>query len=210
MRHFVIFSCVCVFAVAVAGTASAVEDFDFTGISDGAGFNGAVDQLSVSGNYTFTGAGFLQENAAVIFMFQDGPGQNGVDVVPISSTSQVLNLADAPQIFTVNSVDWRAFGDNGGNTASLIGYSGGIGGTEEWRISGPQDIDPPITFNSPTTGSFANQIDTIFWDLPDYVDGTFGQTLDNLSINIIPEPASLGLLALGGFALLFKRRSLIA
>jgi len=172
------------FAVLFTGAAQAAELFDFTGISDGAGFNGAVDQLSVSGNYTFTGAGFLQENATTIFMFQD-TADPPTTVLPISSQSFILDPNDVVQQFTVNSVDWRAFGANGGNTASLVGFSGGTGGTEEWRISGPQDIDPPITFNSPTTGSFANQIDTVFWDIPDYLDGTFGQTLDNLSINVI-------------------------
>ena len=190
----------------VISSAPAAEIFDFTGISDGAGFNGAVDQLSVSGDYTFTGAGFLQENTAVIFMFQDDGGIPNGTVNPISSTSFILDLADNVQLFTVNSVDWRALGANGGNTASLIGFSGGAGGTEQWRISGPQDIDPPVTFNAPTTGSFGNVIDTIVWDLPDYADGTFGQTLDNLSINIVPEPASLCLLSIAGLAVLATGR----
>ena len=185
----------CIFALALfalpAGTARA-DLFDFTGLSDGLGFNGQVDQLSTSGLYTFTGSGFLQENTDVIFMFQDDGGIINGDPNPIASTSQILDLADVPQTFTVNSVDWRALGANGGNTAALIGYSGGVGGTEQWRINGPQDIDPPTTFVSPTTGSFGNSIDTLYWDIPDYADGTFGQTLDNLDFNIgsTPPPGS--------------------
>ena len=180
------FPCLVALTIAVLCTsaAQAVEHFSFNTISDGAGFNGAIDAPSDSGNYTFTTAfpSILQENATSIFMFESG-GTGGAR----SAVLNVLDTADAIQNFTVNSVDWRAF-DGLTSGATLTGLSGGSGGTQQWQISGQFDIDPPVTQNNPTTGSFGSEIDTIVWDIPNYADNTFGNTIDNLDINVGTAP----------------------
>ena len=191
-----------VIAMLCMGTAQAAEVFSFNTHSDGADFNGAIDAPSDSGDYSLTTVAptFLQENGSVVFMYRAGSPSGET----ISSEMKVLDTAFTPQLFNVNSIDWRAFSGSGEGT--LTGFLGGTGGTQQWQLAGPEDLDPPATFGSPTTGNFGSTIDTILWSVANYPDNTFGNTMDNVNINIVPEPATLGLLGLSGIALLASRK----
>jgi hypothetical protein len=165
-----------VLAVAMIAGFAPAEVADFDSIDDGAGFNGAVDDITVSGNFSLTGQGFIQENGAVAFLFQ-----NGGMATTLTGNLEVLdNPGDAPQVITVNSL---AMGLNADTT--LTGFSSG--GVVEWQISGATEAIE--TFTAPTTGSFTNPITTIVWEQQNYVQGQFPTNLDFVDFDVVsPAP----------------------
>ena len=148
------------------GPPPTVEVFDFNSIDDGLGFNGSIDDISVSGNFSLTGAGFIQENETTAFLFE-----NGGMSTSLTGTMQVLsNPDDTPTIITIQRI-----GANLDADTTITGFSAG-GTVQEWQISG---VTAGVeTFAAPTSGSFDNPIDTIVWDQQNYVQGTFPTNLD--------------------------------
>jgi len=168
-----------ILAVVMLAGFSHAEVADFDSIDDGFGFNGEVDDITVSGNFSLTGQGAIQENGMVAFLFE-----NGGTSTSLTGTLEVLdNPGDAPQIITINSIAVILDVDT-----TLTGFS--AGGVVEWQLSGATG-GALQTFTAPTTGSFANPVNTLVWDQPNYVQGEFPTNLDFVDFDVVaPAPVA--------------------
>jgi hypothetical protein len=108
--------------------------------------------------------------------------------------------------FTVLSIDISANdGDTGGGGFGTPEVRGLLGGVEQWSIL-PTMYVGLQTYTAATSGDISLAVDTIEWIGP-VSDGTiWNNEIDNLVVDTIPEPATLGLLALSGAAIYIKRK----
>lgn len=191
-----------------------IATFDFTiGTSD---WSGNVDAPSTNGVFNLnnvndgTENGFIMQLAAAdssapddqLVMFHDDQ-MGGDGPHNIKSVFTVQDSADTNQMFKVESLNWfnstafDAAGDGAGigtsSNSIISGYSGGIGGTLQWQLTGDSDLGTVVNASSPlvTTGDMALPIDTMVWEVLDavdgmggYYDGIFGSVIDNLVIDL--------------------------
>ena len=160
--------------------------FDFTiGANN---WSGNVDSASTSGEYWFnnqngsTVNGFIMQLAANddLVMFHDPPVNDGPHT--IKSVFTIPDAGDVNQTFTVDSLNWgNSVGDP--TEATIKGYSGGVGGSLVWTLSGVANIGSLVTAAS--SGTFDDPIDTMVWKAPGNPAGVFGSKLDNVSVTII-------------------------
>ena len=106
------------------------------------------------------------------------------------------------QQFTVLSVDMSSNEGSFTNSVYLEGRIGGAAGSVVWTLD-PTDAVGSQTYNTGMNGA----VDTLVWWGPGDSGGTiWNNEIDNLTVDVIPEPATLGFLGLSGLVLVVLRR----
>ena len=106
------------------------------------------------------------------------------------------------QQFTVLSIDVSSNEGSFTNSVYLEGRLGGAAGAVVWTLD-PADAVGMQTYTSGMSGL----VDTLVWWGPGDSGGTiWNNEIDNLTVDVIPEPATLGLVGLFGGALVAMRR----
>lgn len=109
------------------------------------------------------------------------------------------------QDFSVLSLDIGANDSNGEFVPAVQGF---LDGAAIWSIT--PTLGASIPYTSATVGNLTDMIDQIVWTTGESTTpgAAFGNTIDNLSVDAIPEPATLGLIGIFGGAMVFIRRHL--
>ncbi|MEM6550629.1 MAG: hypothetical protein AAF750_00630 [Planctomycetota bacterium] len=161
--------------------ASAEEVFEFESVSDGKGFDGQINAPSTSGNFFLKteSRSAVQEDRGRIFLYIKNKNKPDDAVIPITATFNVLNAKGAAVDFTVSSLAWRSVEGR----ATLKGMKDG---REVWRFSDAFNrLEPMDTVSEASQGDLSKPIDSLVWEFKDYVNGTFGSAMDDLSINVV-------------------------
>ena len=102
------------------------------------------------------------------------------------------------QTFTVGLTGVAGFSPNPWGT-----IEGKLGGATVWTVSYAGGAGQVMTLDD-TAAPLAGQIiDSMTWSTD---TGSWGNTFDNLVIDVVPEPATIGLLGLAGAALYVRRK----
>ena len=160
-----------------------------------------------AGGHVETDGGISMTVLGRAFITDGGDGAGGINGMGMKANyAQDVDPAiySFDQNVVVTSLDIS--GDDGGQTGSVY-IQGMLGGVEQWRID-PTLYAGMLTYNAATSGDMSLQIDEILQHGPDdSVAGAgtiWGNNIDN--INVVPEPATIGLLGVAGVALYVRRK----
>jgi len=150
------------------------------------------------GTAWWTGYGYSETNNGVVLVSggrassyggTDGVGGEGFALkaayaADASPGTFVMQMGGVNKQFRVVSVDISANNAGGQFTPTVKGF---LSGAEQWSIT-PAANSQFATYTTATTGDLALLIDQIVWNtgVSSTPDTTFGNNLDNLSVEVVP------------------------
>ncbi len=165
------------------------------------GFGDQTGTLTWSFDYSFTEAGgwpwrfFLENGNTYARVFEL---DINADRVGLFTSGGWVNIAEVDQVANVN--DWYRF-------SATVDLAAGTAIGSVYNLTKAQDVTQ--NWSSPLglvtgAGSMINKV--VFQDLDEWSTSTTSTYVDNVSLVAVPEPATLGMVALFGTGLLVARR----
>ena len=184
-------------ALSIPAMGGIVATFDWAEASGGWWYNQA---------YVETDNGITMSHGGRVYA-DPTAGVGGAAIKPSypDDGTQPGTLTVSAGLFEVLSVDLSMVDGTGGEIPL---FQGMLGGVEQWSITSPNNATL-VTYTAGDTGVVGDmtlQIDTILITGFDNGGATWGYTVDNLVVDAVPEPATLGLLGLAGAALYVRRK----
>jgi len=158
--------------------------------------------------FILQGGGFTYDGGAFPDIPTDPPVLNEFSASNTYGTIAMAKLGpppgELPTYETINSATNQFFFNLGDNSANLDGQNGGF--TVFGEVIG-DGMDVVNLLAAQATYDYSN-IDSAFTDLPliDYQDGQYLEMVNSITVVNTPEPATMGLLALGGLAMLRRKK----
>ncbi len=182
-------------AVVMPAMGGVIATFDWQEVSTGTSWWLGYDYSEVDNGVTMQAGG----RAASILDAGNGRAMKAAYAQDVDPGTFTMN---GGQQFSVMSIDVASNEGTFPGSVFLEGRIGGATGSVVWTLD-PTDAVGKQTYNTGMSGL----IDTIVWWGPGDSGGTiWGNEVDNLTVDVIPEPATIGFAGLAGLALLVGRR----